>query len=134
MREEIFGPLLPVLKVSGASEAAEFVRGRPKPLVAYCYSPDEAAWAAFRDSTSSGNLAVNCGPQRMQSNFNVGFGGVGESGFGYSIWGKASFDDFSNHKAVFNGRKFAGSVCAAPGAAEGLPAGRVSRRARAACL
>lgn len=29
------------------------------------------------------------GPQRMQSNFNVGFGGVGQSGFGHSIWGKA---------------------------------------------
>lgn len=86
------------------------MRQRPKPLVAYCYSKDPEAWASFRSATSSGNLAVNAGPQRMQSNLNVGFGGVGESGFGYSIWGRAAFDDYSHHKAVFCGKKFAGSV------------------------
>eukprot|EP00931_Biecheleriopsis_adriatica_P090117 TRINITY_DN6414_c0_g2_i1.p1 TRINITY_DN6414_c0_g2~~TRINITY_DN6414_c0_g2_i1.p1 ORF type:complete len:1033 (+),score=284.00 TRINITY_DN6414_c0_g2_i1:58-3156(+) len=110
MEEEIFGPLLPVLKVSGEEEAISFVCSLPKPLVAYCYSPNPDAWALFRDKTSSGNLAVNCGPQRMQSNFNVGFGGVGYSGFGHSIWGKAVFDDFSHHKTVFKGKKFGGSV------------------------
>eukprot|EP00415_Alexandrium_ostenfeldii_P001593 UN1593 len=110
MQEEIFGPLLPVLKVSNIDEAVAFVRQRPKPLVAYCFSPRPDAWAAFRDATSSGNLAVNCGPQRMQSNMNAGFGGAGESGYGYSIWGKAAFDDYSDHKTVFKGKKFAGSA------------------------
>jgi len=110
MEEEIFGPLLPILRVSNEQEAMAFVVARPKPLVAYCYSPNPDAWALFRDKTSSGNLAINCGPQRMQSNFNVGFGGVGESGFGHSIWGKASFDDYSHHKTVFKGKKFGGSV------------------------
>jgi len=110
MQEEIFGPLLPVIRVNGAQEAAEFVSRRPKPLVAYCYSEDESTWMLFRDATSSGNLAVNAGPQRMQSNLNVGFGGVGDSGFGYSIWGRAAFDDFSHHKAIFCGKKFAGSA------------------------
>mmetsp|Transcript_121362 Transcript_121362/g.387973 ORF Transcript_121362/g.387973 Transcript_121362/m.387973 type:complete len:1046 (+) Transcript_121362:58-3195(+) len=110
MKEEVFGPLLPIVKVASAAEAIEFVKGRPKPLVAYCYSQDEAAWAAFRDATSSGNLSINAGPQRMQSNLNVGFGGVGDSGFGYSIWGRAAFDDYSHHKAVFTGKKFAGSA------------------------
>eukprot|EP00932_Pfiesteria_piscicida_P009594 SRR837773.20344.p1 GENE.SRR837773.20344~~SRR837773.20344.p1 ORF type:complete len:1022 (+),score=421.96 SRR837773.20344:129-3068(+) len=114
MREEVFGPLLPVLRVSGVEEAISFVRARPKPLVSYCYSDDAAAWARFQESTSSGNLAVNAGPQRMQSNLNVGFGGVGESGFGYSIWGKAAFDDYSHHKAVFKGQKFAGSIWGLP--------------------
>jgi aldehyde dehydrogenase (NAD+) len=110
MQDELFGPLLPVIRVASAQEAADFVRKRPKPLVAYCYSQDPESWAAFRNATSSGNLAVNAGPQRMQSNLNVGFGGVGESGFGYSIWGRAAFDDYSHHKAVFCGKKFAGSV------------------------
>eukprot|EP00928_Gymnodinium_smaydae_P020133 TRINITY_DN17784_c0_g2_i1.p1 TRINITY_DN17784_c0_g2~~TRINITY_DN17784_c0_g2_i1.p1 ORF type:complete len:1034 (-),score=181.64 TRINITY_DN17784_c0_g2_i1:301-3402(-) len=110
MDEEIFGPLLPVLKVSNVEAAAAFVRGRPKPLVAYCYSTNSDAWNVFRDRTSSGNLVVNCGPLRMQSNFNVGFGGVGQSGHGVSIWGKAVFEDYSHFKSVFKGKKFAGSV------------------------
>eukprot|EP00927_Polykrikos_kofoidii_P067465 TRINITY_DN62959_c0_g1_i1.p1 TRINITY_DN62959_c0_g1~~TRINITY_DN62959_c0_g1_i1.p1 ORF type:complete len:1059 (-),score=177.93 TRINITY_DN62959_c0_g1_i1:114-3011(-) len=110
MREEIFGPLLPILKVKSVEEAAAFVARRPKPLVAYCYSPDPTAAQCFRDTTSSGNLAVNCGPQRMQSNFNVGFGGVGESGYGHSIWGEAAFNDYSHHKTVFHGKKFGGSI------------------------
>jgi aldehyde dehydrogenase (NAD+) len=107
---EIFGPLLPVIRVSGEEEATAFVSVRPKPLVAYCYSPKPDVWSLFRDKTSSGNLAVNCGPQRMQSNFNVGFGGVGDSGFGHSIWGKAAFDDYSHHKTIFKGKAFGGSV------------------------
>ncbi|CAE8705744.1 unnamed protein product [Polarella glacialis] len=110
MQHEIFGPLLPIVRVSSAAEAAAFVQGRPKPLAAYCYSPNPDAWSLFRNKSSSGNLAVNCGPQRMQSNLNVGFGGVGESGYGYSIWGKAAFDDYSHKKAIFKGKNFAGSV------------------------
>jgi len=110
MNEEIFGPLLPVLKVADATEAVKFMRARPKPLVCYCYSPDSAVWSLLEENTSSGNLAVNCGPQRMQGNFNVGHGGVGSSGYGRSIWGRAAFDDFSNAKTVFLGRRFAGST------------------------
>lgn len=125
MREEIFGPLLPMLKVKSVEEAAAFVAQRPKPLVVYCYSPDEADWAVFCNATSSGNLAVNCGPQRMQSNFNVGFGGVGESGYGHSIWGTAAFDDYSHHKTVFRGKKFGGSVWgASPPPAKGAGKGK----------
>lgn len=110
MNMEIFGPLLPVLKVAGPDEAVAFVAGRPKPLVAYCYSESQAVWDQFNASTSSGNLAVNVGPQRMQGNFNVGFGGVGDSGYGHSIWGRAAFDDYSHHKTVFFGKKFGGSI------------------------
>jgi len=98
------------LKVKDVKEAADFVRARPKPLVAYCYSADESAWKVWEESTSSGNCAINCGPQRMQSNFNVGFGGVGDSGFGFSIWGKAAFDDYSHKKPVFKSAAFAGSL------------------------
>jgi len=110
MAEEIFGPLLPVLKVGGKYEAAEFVFRRPKPLVCYCYSPDPSTWSVFQESTSSGNLAVNCGPERLQSNQNVAFGGVGDSGYGRSYWGRETFDEFSNHKVIFRGRAFASSA------------------------
>lgn len=110
MSKEIFGPILPLIKVSTTEEAIAIVASRPKPLVTYCYSPNAADWDEFSAKTSSGNLAVNVGPQRMQSNFNVGFGGVGESGYGHSIWGRAAFDDYSHMKTVFRGKKFGGSV------------------------
>jgi acyl-CoA reductase-like NAD-dependent aldehyde dehydrogenase len=110
MGREIFGPILPLIKVASTEEAITFVAKRPKPLVAYCYSSNETDWEQFATNTSSGNLAVNVGPQRMQSNFNVGFGGVGESGYGHSIWGRAAFDDYSHMKTVFRGKKFGGSL------------------------
>ena len=47
---------------------------------------------------------------RMQSNFHIGFGGVGESGYGFSIWGKAAFDDYSHAKPVFSTDGFSGSI------------------------
>lgn len=121
MKHEIFGPLLPLVRVSGVEEAAAFVRARDKPLVAYCYSPESSAWDTFIGQTMSGNLAVNCGPQRLQSNFNVGFGGVGASGYGYSIWGKEVFNNYSHRKVVFKGETFAGSVWGAAPPPAGPP-------------
>lgn len=40
MQEEIFGPLLPVLTVSGADEAIKFINQREKPLALYIFSSD----------------------------------------------------------------------------------------------
>mmetsp|Transcript_31256 Transcript_31256/g.62118 ORF Transcript_31256/g.62118 Transcript_31256/m.62118 type:complete len:97 (+) Transcript_31256:115-405(+) len=71
-----------------------------KPLIAYCYSQDEAAIEAFLTRTSSGNVAVNSGPQRMLANYNIGFGGVGCSGTGASMWGRDALREFSNRRCV----------------------------------
>lgn len=38
MTEEIFGPLLPILTVSGVDEAIQFINDREKPLVVYVFS------------------------------------------------------------------------------------------------
>merc|ERR1711865_568742 len=52
------------------------------------------AWLA---GTSSGSLAINTGPMRMQSNFNAAIHGVGNSGLGgASIWGEHVFTTFSH--------------------------------------
>lgn len=40
MREEIFGPLLPIITVSGVDEAIQFINEREKPLVVYVFSHD----------------------------------------------------------------------------------------------
>jgi acyl-CoA reductase-like NAD-dependent aldehyde dehydrogenase len=119
MQEEVFAPLLPIFKVRDAAAAAVFVRQFPKPLVAYCYSPNVESVDIFVQCTSSGNLAVNAGPMRMQSNFNIGFGGVGHSGYGFSIWGKSAFDDYSHMKPVFQTSSFAASSFGGKGKGKG---------------
>lgn len=40
MNEEIFGPLLPIITVSGVDEAIQFINEREKPLVVYVFSHD----------------------------------------------------------------------------------------------
>lgn len=40
MKEEIFGPLLPIITVSGVDEAIQFINDREKPLVVYVFSND----------------------------------------------------------------------------------------------
>lgn len=40
MKEEIFGPLLPIISVSGVDEAIQFINDREKPLVVYVFSSD----------------------------------------------------------------------------------------------
>ena len=40
MREEIFGPILPIINVDSASEAIEFINNREKPLTLYLFTED----------------------------------------------------------------------------------------------
>jgi len=117
LTSEIFGPLLPILKIKSVEEAIDMVNGNPvgKPLIAYCYTEDQASVDAFLSRTSSGNVAINGGPQRMQLNFNVGFGGIGPSGSGVSMWGREALREFSNRKHVLHAKKgFARSFFSGP--------------------
>lgn len=102
LTEEIFGPLLPILKVKGVQEAVDIIN-RPvsaKPLIAYCYTTDPDAQEYFVGSVPAGNIAVNGGPQRMIGNYASGFGGVGPSGTGVGFWGRDALAEFSNRKKV----------------------------------
>jgi aldehyde dehydrogenase (NAD+) len=98
MQEEIFGPVLPVLKVKNVSEAIEFVRKREKPLALYLFSKDADAEQKVLDETSSGGVCLN-GTIMHIGNPAMPFGGVGESGTG-AYHGKHSFETFSHRKAV----------------------------------
>lgn len=41
MQEEIFGPLLPILSVSGLDEAIKFINKGEKPLALYVFTSDD---------------------------------------------------------------------------------------------
>lgn len=98
MREEIFGPLLPVLTYGSLDEAMRFVNGRPKPLALYLFSRDAAVTERVLRGTSAGGTVVNHALCHL-ANPALPFGGVGESGQG-SYHGFAGFRAFSHERAV----------------------------------
>lgn len=98
MSEEIFGPILPVLSVDGASHARDFITARPKPLALYVFANDQAAIDTVLDGTSSGGVCINHTLMHLIP-ANLPFGGVGDSGMG-AYHGKAGFDVFSHHRSV----------------------------------
>lgn len=98
MRDEIFGPILPVLTIESVEEAIAFVNRREKPLALYVFSASHAVQEAVVARTSSGGVCVN-GTIWHIANMNLPFGGVGPSGMG-AYHGRHSFETFSHRKAV----------------------------------
>lgn len=98
MQEEIFGPLLPVLSVTGADEAVRFITQRDKPLALYVYSGDDAVVEEVLTRTSSGGATVNHAWLHLGVP-ELPFGGVGPSGMGH-YHGRSSFDTFTHQKSV----------------------------------
>lgn len=95
MRDEIFGPVLPVIPFDELDEAVGFVTGREKPLALYYFGGD-ARRAIER--TSSGGACVGDTIMHI-ANEALPFGGVGQSGMG-RYHGRDSFDAFSHRRAV----------------------------------
>ena len=102
MKEEIFGPVLPLMTFSDLDQVMEFINVRPKPLSIYYYSKDRKNQRKMLKETSSGALLINEIMVHFANNY-LPFGGVGESGIG-RYHGKESFRVFSNIKAVMKNR------------------------------
>ncbi len=100
MREEIFGPLLPVLPVDDVDEAIDFVNERDKPLALYVFSDVDSVADRVIASTSAGGVAVNATVLHLAVP-GLPFGGVGASGMG-AYHGRAGFETFSHRKSVLH--------------------------------
>jgi aldehyde dehydrogenase (NAD+) len=98
MRDEIFGPILPVLRVASVDEAVHYINAHDKPLALYLFSNDEQNQQRVLSSTSSGGMVINHALIHLTVP-GLPFGGVGASGMG-AYHGKHSFDTFSHQKAV----------------------------------
>ncbi|MCF3961178.1 aldehyde dehydrogenase family protein [Streptomyces fuscigenes] len=98
MREEIFGPVLPVVEVDGLDEAIAFVGDRDKPLALYAFTRSETTRERLLAETSSGAVTFGI-PVSHLTVPDLPFGGVGESGMG-SYHGPYSMETFSHRKAV----------------------------------
>lgn len=104
MREEIFGPVLPVLTVDSLEQAIAFIRRRDKPLAAYLFTRSRVSERQFVAAVSTGSLCIN-DVLMFMSVPELPFGGVGMSGMG-QYHGKAGFDRFSHLKAVMKRSRF----------------------------
>lgn len=93
MREEIFGPILPVLEFTDPDTVADFVNARAKPLALY-YFGRKADGFRLLGRTSSGGACINDTVVHIAAS-RLPFGGVGASGMG-RYHGRFSFDTFSN--------------------------------------
>lgn len=98
MGEEIFGPVLPLLAVSGPEEAIARIRAGDKPLTAYVFSPRRSVEERFAVETSSGSLALGVTLAHIGTPA-MPFGGVGESGMG-AYHGRAGLEAFTHAKPV----------------------------------
>ncbi|MGZ5098689.1 MAG: coniferyl aldehyde dehydrogenase [Usitatibacter sp.] len=99
MREEIFGPLLPVVPYGTLDQAIAYVNARARPLALYMFDHDPAAIERVLGETLSGGVTVNETILHIAQE-DLPFGGVGASGMG-AYHGRAGFEAFSKKKPVF---------------------------------
>ncbi|MDH9714883.1 aldehyde dehydrogenase [Staphylococcus epidermidis] len=97
MKEEIFGPILPIITYDNFDEVLEIIQSKSKPLSLYLFSEDENMTHRVVEELSFGGGAINDTLMHL-ANPNLPFGGVGSSGIG-QCHGKYSFDTFSHMKS-----------------------------------
>lgn len=105
MKEEIFGPVLPILSAASTDDAIAHVNAGERPLALYWYGKDMEARDRVLQKTVSGGVTVNDALWHVAQE-NLPFGGVGKSGIG-AYHGEAGFETFSHMKPVFYQSRFA---------------------------
>ncbi len=98
MKEEIFGPILPVLSFNTKEEALKIIEQNKNPLSFYVFTSSAAKEKDWLNSVAFGGGCVNNASWHL-TNHHLPFGGRGFSGTG-QYHGKASFDVFSHNKSV----------------------------------
>ena len=98
MKEELFGPLLPILPIKNLEQAIAELKFLPKPLALYLFGGGDKDQERILSKTSSGGVCFN--DVVLQAGIpELPFGGVGMSGMG-KYHGKAGFDNFTHYKSV----------------------------------
>jgi len=98
MKNEIFGPILPVITVQSLDDAIRFVNSRPKPLSAYLFTKTRAVRERVIKEVPAGGMLVNHLAFQVTT-AKLPFGGVGASGMG-AYHGRWGFEEFSHRKSV----------------------------------
>lgn len=100
MKEEIFGPILPVIAFNDFDYILNEILQHEKPLAAYLFSNNSKEKENFTNTLSFGGGCINDVVMHL-GNEKLPFGGVGNSGIG-SYHGKYGFETFSHQKAILD--------------------------------
>lgn len=100
LKDEIFGPLLPIIPYKTLTEAIDYINARPRPLALYFFAQNKQDKNRVLEQTHSGGVCIN------ETIFHVvaedmPFGGIGPSGMGH-YHGKEGFLTFSKAKSVLS--------------------------------
>ncbi|MEN9697113.1 MAG: hypothetical protein RLZ56_534 [Bacteroidota bacterium] len=98
MKDEIFGPILPIITYQSNEEALAVIHKNPNPLAFYVFTENKATEDYWLTNVPSGGACVNNATMHI-TNHNLPFGGRGFSGTG-GYHGKSSFDTFTHTKSV----------------------------------
>ncbi len=100
MSQELFGPVLPLMPVSGLDEALDRMNQRAHPLAAYLFTASQAVKDRFTERVVAGGIGINM-PVMHVANPHLPFGGVGPSGRG-QYHGRWSLETFTHQRAVLD--------------------------------
>jgi len=100
MKDEIFGPVLPVIPFTTMEEAKKIIQTHPNPLSFYIYTSSSKKEKEWLEAVPAGGSCVNNSSWHL-TNHNLPFGGRGFSGTG-CYHGKYTFETFSHKKSVMN--------------------------------
>ncbi|MCB1552180.1 MAG: coniferyl aldehyde dehydrogenase [Xanthomonadales bacterium] len=106
MRDEIFGPILPIKTYRRLDEAIDYVNAHDRPLALYHFDLDRARTREVLERTTAGGVTVNDTLLHFGQDA-LPFGGVGPSGMG-AYHGKQGFHLFSHAKSVFYQARWSG--------------------------
>ena len=106
MQDEIFGPILPVVRVEGVEAAIAYVNRKPRPLALYAYTSDGATERRILDGTHSGGVTINSTIVHTGQE-DLPFGGIGPSGMG-AYHAREGFFQFSHARGVHKPGFFSG--------------------------
>ncbi|GAK87306.1 aldehyde dehydrogenase [Vibrio ponticus] len=98
MKEEIFGPILPVIGYRHIHQVFEYIENKPRPLALYLMSHDKGLISKVRTQTHSGGLCINDTLLHVSAK-DAPFGGIGQAGMGH-YHGVEGFRTFSKAKTV----------------------------------
>lgn len=98
MKDEIFGPILPVFAYDKLDDAISYINSKEKPLALYIFSEDKGECEYILKRTCSGGVSINDTVSHI-INPNLPFGGIGYSGMG-NYHGEYGFMNFTHLRAV----------------------------------
>jgi len=100
MKDEVFGPLLPIKGYEHIDEVTEYVNSHDRPLALYYFGDNEKHRAHFIDDVAVGGMAINDVVVQVTCH-ELPLGGIGPSGMG-RYHGIDGFREFSHLKSVYS--------------------------------